>query len=106
MRWTGVSPEVPGPVGELVVQQGAGVLVGAATQVAGIGPLVWFKLSRRDVRRRDARGRHRSPGVQGDAGGGERGRGRRQLVAPTDGRTRLSQEIREWRFDIVLFFFG
>jgi hypothetical protein len=40
VRWTGVSPEVPGPVGELVVQQGAGVLVGAATQVAGIGPLV------------------------------------------------------------------
>ena len=101
---SGFSPEVSGPVGELVVQQGAGVLVGAAAQVAGVRPLVRLQLGGRDVRRRDARGRHRRPGVQGDAGGGQRGRGRGQLVAPADGRTRLSErDDREvWYLCVVL----
>jgi len=64
------SPEVTGPVGELVVQQGAGVLVGTAAQVAGVGSLVRLQLGRRNVCRGDAPGRHRRPGVQGEAGEG------------------------------------
>lgn len=35
-----VTPEVSSLVGELVVQQGAGVLVGAAAQIADVRPLV------------------------------------------------------------------
>ena len=39
-----VTTEVAGLVGVLVVQQGAGMLVGAAAQVTGVGPLVRVKV--------------------------------------------------------------
>lgn len=61
-----VAPEVARLVGVLVVEQGAGVLVGAAAQVAGVGPLVRVQV-------------HRAP-LQADVGGAVGGGRRRQML--------------------------
>lgn len=61
-----VAPEVACLVGVLVIQQGAGVLVGTAAQVAGVGPLIRIQV-------------HGTP-LQADAGRAVGGGGRRQVL--------------------------
>lgn len=46
---TEVAAEVAGLVGVLVVEQGAGVLIGAAAQVAGVRPLVRVQVHRAPI---------------------------------------------------------
>lgn len=67
-KLTGFEPslEVSDPVGELVVEQRAGVLVGAGAQVADVRPLVRLHVVCRCGCRR------RGSGLHGETGAGER----------------------------------
>ena len=70
------TPEISSPVGEFVIEQRAGMLVGAGAKVAGIRPHIFLHVG--NDRSGSCCGR---PGLQTEAGGGRSG----QLVAPTDG---------------------
>lgn len=93
--------EISCPVGELVVEQGAGMLVGTRAEVTDVRPLVRVLQVICRVRRRRRAGPWCS-GVHGEAGAGqwrwgktgagEGGWRRRELIAPVYGRTWLQKK--------------